>query len=328
MLPGVSAQLGSTALQRVTRRVRHEIVAFPGLVGRAAYGGVVCMYHSDNLTYASSIAYYGLMSLFPAMLLLLAFLGHATQSEDERNAILTFVLKYFPNQLDFIARQLDAFRQSSRALGIGSVLLLTWAAMGFFSALTTAINYAWGVKQFSYLKNKLVSFLMMVAAGVLMFAALLLLSAKGIVGASWFAQVLQNAPGLHFLTSLLVEWATMLILILVVGLLFYFVPNAKVRFKDVWPGAIFTGVLWRLGLLGFSFYIRDLSRFTKIHGSISAAVVFLLWVYISAVILLYGVQFTVCYARERRHIKDAQTPPVAPVEPATASASASASASA
>jgi len=276
------------------------------------------MYNSDNLTYASSIAYYGLMSLFPAMLLLLAFLGRATANDDERHAVLAFVLKYFPDRLDFIARQLDAFQESSGALGIGSSLLLIWAALGFFSALTTAINYAWGVKQFSYLKNKLVSFLMMMAAGLLMFVALLLLSAKGIVGASWFAQVLQNAPGLHFLTSLLVEWATMLIFILVVGLIFYFVPNARVRFKDVWPGAIFTGVLWRLALLGFSYYIRDFSRFTKIHGSISAAVVFLLWVYVSAVILLYGVEFTVSYARLRRHITDGETPPVAPAEPATA----------
>jgi membrane protein len=284
----------------------------------AARDAAIGMYNSDNLTYASSIAYYGLMSLFPAMLLLLAFLGRVTKSDEERHAILEFVLKYFPHRLDFIARQLDAFQESSGALGIGSGLLLTWAALGFFSALTTAINYAWGVKQFSYLKNKLVSFLMMLAAGLLMFIALLLLSAKGIVGASWFAQVLQNAPGLHFLTSLLVEWATMLIFILVVGLIFYFVPNAKVRFKDVWPGAIFTGVLWRLALLGFSWYIRDFSRFTKIHGSISAAVVFLLWVYVSAVILLYGVEFTVSYARLRRHITDNETPPVAPAEPATA----------
>ncbi len=106
----------------------------------------------------------------------------------------------------------------------------------------------------------------------------------------------------------------MLIFILVVGLIFYFVPNAKVRFKDVWPGAIFTGVLWRLMLLGFTWYLRDLSRFTKIHGSISAAVVFLLWVYLSAVILLYGVEFTVSYARLRRHITDDQVPPVAPAE--------------
>jgi membrane protein len=306
------------SLRQFRRRAWRQITTLPGLIGRATYHGFIGMYNSDNLTYASSIAYYGLMSLFPALLLLLSLLGRVTASEDERRAILDFVLRYFPHQLDFIARQLDAFRQSSSVLGIGSSILLTWAALGFFSALTTAINYAWGVKQFSYWKNKLVSFLMMTAAGVLMFVALLLLSAKGIVGASWFAHVLQSAPFLHYLTSLLVEWATVLIFIFVVGLIFYFVPNAKVRFMDVWPGAVFTGLLWRLALLGFSWYIRDLTRFSKIHGSLSAAVVFLLWVYVSAVILLYGVEFTVSYARLRRSITDDQTPPVAPVEPSRA----------
>jgi hypothetical protein len=51
----------------------------------------------------------------------------------------------------------------------------------------------------------------------------------------------------------------------------------------------------------FSFYVRDMSRFTLIHGSISAVVIFLVWIYISAVILLYGVEFTAMYARLRRH---------------------------
>jgi membrane protein len=319
-VPARSQPIQLFPLQRFARRSGRSLKVLPGLIARAAYHGFICMYNSDNLTYASSIAYYGLMSLFPALLLLLSFLGRVTASEEERRAILDFVLRYFPHQLDFIARQLDAFRQSSRALGIGSSILLTWAALGFFSALTTAINYAWGVKQFSYWKNKLVSFLMMMAAGLLMFVALLLLSAKGVVGAFWFAHVLEQAPGLHFLTGLVVEWATVLIFILVVGLIFYFVPNAKVRFMDVWPGAAFTGVLWWLALKGFTWYLRDLSRFTQIHGSISAAVVFLLWVYVSAVILLYGVEFTVSYARLRRSITDDQTPPVPPVEPAAAGA--------
>jgi membrane protein len=65
-------------------------------------------------------------------------------------------------------------------------------------------------------------------------------------------------------------------------------------------GAILTGVLWRLALTGFSFYLRDLSRFS-VHGSIAAVVAFLLWVYVSAVLLLYGVEVTAANARLRRH---------------------------
>jgi membrane protein len=77
----------------------------------------------------------------------------------------------------------------------------------------------------------------------------------------------------------------------------------------VWVGAVFTGLLWRAAFAGFSWYVRDLSRFS-VHGSLAAVVVFLLWVYICAVILLYGVEFTAAYARLRRHRPE--TIPAAP----------------
>ena len=56
--------------------------------------------------------------------------------------------------------------------------------------------------------------------------------------------------------------ATTLLFILVVGLVYYFVPNAKVRFRDVWIGAFITGLLWKGALDGFSWYMRDMTRFT------------------------------------------------------------------
>jgi membrane protein len=111
------------------------------------------------------------------------------------------------------------------------------------------------------------------------------------------------------LQGLAVRWATTILFIFVVGLIFYFVPNAKVRFRDVWVGAVLTGLLWRGALELFSAYVRDLSRFS-VHGSIAAVVVFLLWVYVSAVILLYGVEVTAAYARLRRH--RAESLPAAP----------------
>jgi membrane protein len=86
----------------------------------------------------------------------------------------------------------------------------------------------------------------------------------------------------------------------VVGLIYYFVPHAKVRFRDVWIGALVTGLLWKGALEGLSWYMHDMTRFTRVNGSISAVVVFLVWVYVQAVILLYGVEFTAAYARLRR----------------------------
>jgi membrane protein len=295
------------------RRVWRTLVRLPRLTGLSLYHGFLGVYHSDDLTYASSIAYYALLALFPLLLLTLSLLGSATANENDRAAVLNFAFQYFPRQLEFITTQLDAFRQNRHALGIGGSLVLVWASLGVFGAITSAVNHAWGVeRQFSYWKHKLVSFLMLVAAGVLTFLALLMVSARGIINASWFARVVWHVPWLGQFGGFAAEWATTITLILVVGLIFYFVPNAKVRFKDVWIGAIVTGLLWRLALFGFSWYVRDLSRF-NIHGSIAAVIVFLIWVYVCSVILLYGVEFTVSYARLRRALPEDETPPVDPI---------------
>jgi membrane protein len=129
---------------------------------------------------------------------------------------------------------------------------------------------------------------------------LVVVSAINVAEAHWFAVVMDRIPELGWLRSYAIKSATTIFFILVVGLVFYFVPNAKVRFKDVWVGAVVTGLLWRGALAGFSMYVRDQSRFS-VHGSIAGVVVFLLWVYISAVIFLYGVEVTAANARLRRH---------------------------
>ena len=67
--------------------------------------------------------------------------------------------------------------------------------------------------------------------------------------------------------------------------------NLKVTFAEVWPGAIVTAVLWRIAFALFSWYAADLSQWS-VHGSVAAVVVFLLWIYVSAVLLLYGVEMT------------------------------------
>ena len=77
----------------------------------------------------------------------------------------------------------------------------------------------------------------------------------------------------------------------------------------MWYGAIVAGLLWRLTFAGFAWYVRDLSRFS-VHGSVAAVVVFLLWVYLSAVILLFGAEITAAFARLRKHLP--QEAPAAP----------------
>jgi membrane protein len=267
--------------------------------------GIVGFYNGDDLTFASSIAYYSLLSLFPFFLVAFSVIASVTSSEADRAAVLGFVLRYFPGKLAFVTEQLDALQQARVGLSVAGSLLMVWAAMGVFGAVTSAVNHAWAVeKQPSYLKHKLISFVMLVAAGLLLLAGLLLVSAMNVAQASWFAVVMTRVPALEILQGFALQAASTVVFILVTGLVFYFVPNAQVRFRDVWVGAILTGLLWRGALAAFSRYVRDLSRFS-VHGSIAAVVVFLFWVYVWAVILLLGVRVTAEYARLRRHRPEA-----------------------
>jgi membrane protein len=287
--------------ERFLRRARAEF----RLSGLAAWRALVQLVNGPDLTHAASIAYYALLSLFPFLLLLISLFGAVTADENDRDAVLNFVFRYFPTQLDFVTSQLDAFRGQSVRLGVTGALALIWGSLGVFGAVTSAVNQAWGVeKQRSFWKHRLVSFLMLVAAGGVMTLALALVSLIQMASASWFGAMLANYQWLTNLQSFAFRNLATSLLVIGLGLVFYFIPNAKIRFRDVWVGAILTGILWHLAFQGFAWYIRVNAGLKMIHGSVGAVIVFLLWVYVSSVILMYGVNFTATYARLRRRRPD------------------------
>jgi membrane protein len=268
------------------------------LIGLAAWRGVGELYNSEGLTHAASIAYYALLSLFPFLLLVLSILGSVTADVEARDGVIRFVFEYFPRQFDFMTGQLDAFRGQTFSLGVGGLLALTWASLGVFNAVSSAIDHAWGVeRRRSFLMHRLMSFLMMVSAGAIFILALILASLGRVAETNWFWDLLSRSPWLAWLSVVTANHGATVLLIVCVALLFYFIPNTEMRFRWVWPGAILTGLLWRGALSAFSWYARDLASWNVIHGSITTVVVFLFWVYISAVILLYGVEMTAAYAR-------------------------------
>ena len=283
------------------RRLRAEL----RLSGTAAWRGVVELVNGNDLTHAASIAYYALLSFFPFLLLVFSLLGSITDDENDRIAVLAFVFRYFPTQLDFVNNQLVAFRETRFELGLAGALALIWASLGVFGAVTSGVNEAWGVeRQRSFLKHRMVSFMMMVAAGGVMIVALLLVSAVEVAHASGFGVLLARFGWLAVLQTLTADYLATVLLIVAVGLVYYYIPNAKTRFRDVWVGAALTGLLWRIAFDGFSWYIARNTSLTMIHGSIAAVVVFLLWIYVSSIILMFGVEFTASYARLRRHRPD------------------------
>lgn len=281
---------------------------------RAVRLGFTEFYNSDSLTFAASIAYYTLLSIFPFLLLVLSGLARiAIGDEYGTPTLLELMSGALPSRFEFLANQLDELARTPFNLSLAGTLVTLWASMGVFGAITSAVNHAWGVERnYSFWKHKLVAFLMMMAAAVLAVATITLASAAQVVQSGWFSDVLARYPQLAHLSSVIYANAITPAFIVVVGLIYYFIPNTRVRLRDVWFGAILAGVLWRVAFAGFAFYVRDLSRFT-VHGSIAAVVVFLVWIYMSAVILLYGVEVTAAWARLRlearqRHLRSVAAP--------------------
>jgi membrane protein len=283
------------------------------LAWRAAGRGVIGFYNSSNLTYASSIAYYALLSIFPFVLLFLSLLGKVSVGPSAES-LGQVVANALPSHFDFLVDRIDELATTPLQLSLAGTLVAIWASMGVFGAVTSAVNHAWGVGEpIGFFKHKLMSFLMLMAAGLLLVATLMLVAAIRVVEASWFASVLSYVPALQALTGLVYRNATTPMFILVVGLIYYFVPNAQVRLRDVWVGAVLAGLLWRAAFAGFAWYVRDFSRFS-LQGSVGAVIVFLIWIYLSAVILLYGVEVTAAYARLRKRLP--QQGPAAPAREA------------
>jgi len=280
---------------------------------RAAARGVVEFYKSDNLTFAASIAYYGLLSFFPFLLLVFSIVSRIAVAEGGET-LLHIIERALPSRFDFVSNQMKELASAPVQFGVVSTVITIWASMGVFGAVTSAVNHAWGVeKPLGFFKHKLVSFVMLCAAGLLLALSLVLIGAVEVVQASWFAGVIERFPWLETLQAFVSRHWLLPTFIFVVGLIYYFAPNAQVRLRDVWFGAILAGILWRLAFAGFSWYLRSSARM-NVQSSIGAVIGFLIWTYLSAVILLYGVEVTAAYARLRKHLP--QQAPAAPAREA------------
>jgi len=286
--------LGRRLALHATREVRLSAVA-----AAAAFKELL---FSNDLTHAAAIAYYALLSLFPFLLLLVSLFGSLAADDEARAEVLSFIFRYFPTRFDFLVRQLDSFREHPVGLGVTGAFGLVWGSLGVFGALMSAVNEAWGVsKPRGFWRHRLASFVMFLAATGVMIAGLLLVTASHFFDSTAIGVTFANVWWIVAIRSLALQYLATILFIVAVGLVYYFAPNERARFRDVWVGAVFTGILWRGGFEVFSWMTSRNVQLQVVNGSIAVVVMFLMWVYVSSVVLMYGVEFTAAHYRARRH---------------------------
>jgi membrane protein len=228
--------------------------------------------------------------------LVFALLGAITVGNSDAT-LLQLVARAVPGSPEFLFTQIHELSKLRLQVSVVGLVLALFGSLGIFGAITSAINHAWGVeKRPGFWKHKLIAFTMLGAAALLLALTMLLVSSVKVAQASWFASVIASVPWLDWLRGVVLSNLPTPMFMVVIGLMYYYVPNAKVRLRDVWWGALIAGILWRIAFDAFSWYVGDLSRFTVL-GQVAAVALFLVWIYLSAVIFLYGAEVSAAYAR-------------------------------
>ena len=259
----------------------------------------------DCPTPAAALSYYTVFSLPPLLVLIIVLASLIFDPADVQHAIQGQMQGLIgPAGGEAIrsilthAQRPDG-RNLAAILGIGALLL---GAGGAFLQLQSALNRAWEVKPDprqggirNFLMKRLVSLGMVLALGFLLLVSLAIGAALSALGDA----VSRFVPGLSSALLLVINHAVSLAV--TTGLfaaIFRYLPDAVVRFRDVWAGALVTGLLFEAGKFGIGFYIGK-SNPGEAFGAAGSLALVLVWIYYSSMLILFGAEFTQVWATER-----------------------------
>lgn len=250
----------------------------------------------------AALAYYTVFSLAPLILVLLAVLGLIFHNDPAGAwAKMTEQLGYFLDRsaidvIRDIAQKASDQDKSVWATIIGVALAL-FGASGVFGQLQDALNTIWGVKAkpgggiWSFLRGRFLSFAMV---GGICFLLLVSMTLESLLKAfSHYVQAM--LPGGIVIAVAVYLIFDLAIVVLVLGVIFKVLPDAKIRWRDVWIGALITALLFAFGKWALGLYLGSGSA-ASAYGAASSLITLLLWVYYSSQILLFGAEFTQVYA--------------------------------
>lgn len=249
---------------------------------------------------AAAIAYYAFFSIFPLLIAVIAAAGQVLKTEAAQAKLRTLLTETLPGSADLVMRNVDDVVEVRGALGVFGLLALFWSASACFGAITRAVNRALGAKRpHPFFLSKVRSFLMTVAASLLFIAS---------VAVTTSVEVLTNLedsvlvrlgidPGVVSwlaggLTGLVFAFFTFLVI-------YKTTPYVETRWKQALPGAILGAVLFEVGKHAFVFYLGSVAHFEAVYGPLSSIIVLLLWLYFSALILVFGAEYNIVRWRAR-----------------------------
>ena len=266
--------------------------------------GTAAKWSADKCpTLGAALAYYTVFSLAPLMLVLLAVFGLIYGGNEAARDKITHQLSYFVDRstvdvINGIATNASKPAKSIVATVLGIVIAL-FGASGIFGQLQDSLNTIWGVAPkpgggiWAFLRSRFLSFGMV---GGVCFLLLVSLTLSSVI--HLFSDQLKHLlPGGDVLPLLLNLALDLVVVTLLFALIFKYLPDAQIGWRDVWVGAGLTTLLFLVGKWALGIYLGSGSAGSA-YGAASGLITTLLWVYYSAQILLFGAEFTQMYATE------------------------------
>ena len=250
----------------------------------------------------AALAYYTVFSLAPLILVLLAIVGVIFRN-DPAGAWqrITQEMSAFMDPSGVKVVQDIAETAAKPSAGIWAtvigVALALFGASGVFGQLQDALNTIWGVKAkpgaaiWDYIRIRFLSFAMV--AGICFLLLVTLVIEAVLKGVSHYLETaLPGGAAFAFTIYLLVDLSLVMVLF---AMMFRYLPDVEVRWRDVWVGSAMTALLFLLGKWALGLYLGS-GAAGSAYGAASSLVTLLLWIYYSSQILLFGAEFTQVYA--------------------------------
>jgi membrane protein len=298
--------LTGAAVKAVAKLFRHSIQRFG----------------ADRCTQmAAAISYYVLFSIIPLAVFSVSIFGFVVTDPALRERVTNWLVDTLPVEKgaggsgqNLVADTLHGVSRVSAPLSVLGLVVLAWSASTMFGAVRRSLDAVWGVEGHRpFVQQKLVDFGILVGLGLILLLSLGvtgLLQAARAKSASFLGPLSEDTT--YFWAAVSFVPPAVLSFLAFLGV-YRLVPDAPVRVRDVWPGALLATVLFEVLKNVFAFYIRHFSNYDVVYGSLGAIMIFLLWTYLAANILLLGAEMAVEYPRVLRGEYDAEPGPAEPL---------------
>ena len=248
---------------------------------------------------SAQLAYYFLLSLFPLLIVLFTLLPYFPIPHQD---MLGIIRDFAPVEaMDLIEKNVhDIMNNRNGGLLSFGIIGTIWSASNGIDAIVKAFNKAYNVKESrSYIVSRGMSILLTFGMILVLILAIVLPVFGREIGLFLFSQ-------LGYTTEFIKIWNTLswlvsaIILFLIFTGLYWIAPNVKIKCRSAFPGAAFATIGWIVSSIGLTFYVGNISNYSLTYGSIGAIIVLMIWLYISAFIIILGGEINAFYSDRNR----------------------------